>query len=77
MVSWPRMKVIINGQEREFPELTSPVKLGELLQALELKSDRVAVEHNGSIVARGEWESTSVGSGDKLEIVHFVGGGCR
>ncbi len=69
------MKVIINGQEREFPELASSVKVGELLEALELKSDRVAVEHNGSIVARGEWASATVDSGDKLEIVHFVGGG--
>jgi len=77
MVGWPRMKVIINGQEREFPELAAPVKLGELLQALELKSDRVAVEHNGSLVGRGEWASAVVGSGDRLEIVHFVGGGSR
>jgi thiamine biosynthesis protein ThiS len=69
------MKVIINGQEREFPGLEPAVALGELLRALELKSDRVAVELNGSIVARGEWESAAVGSGDRLEIVHFVGGG--
>jgi sulfur carrier protein len=71
------MKVTINGQERDFPGLASPVALGELLQALELKSDRVAVEHNGSIVGRGEWASAVIGSGDKLEIVHFVGGGRR
>lgn len=71
------MKVIINGQERAFPELASPVKLDELLEALELKGDRVAVEHNGSIVARGERAGATVHSGDKLEIVHFVGGGCR
>ncbi len=71
------MKVIINGQDREFPEFTVSVKLVELLEALELKGDRVAVEHNGSIVGRGEWASAVVGSGDKLEIVHFVGGGCR
>jgi sulfur carrier protein len=77
MVSWPSMKVTINGQEREFPELAASVKLDELLQALELKGDRVAVEHNGSIVGRGEWASAMVGSGDQLEIVHFVGGGCQ
>ena len=69
------MKVIINGQEREFPELAAPVKLVELLQTLELKGDRVAVEHNGSIVGRGEWENATISSGDRLEIVHFVGGG--
>jgi sulfur carrier protein len=77
MVSWPSMKVIINGQEREFPDLAASIKLVELLEALELKSDRVAVEHNGSIVGRGEWASATISSGDKLEIVHFVGGGRR
>jgi thiamine biosynthesis protein ThiS len=71
------MKVTINGQEREFPELAASVKLDELLQALELKGDRVAVEHNGSIVRRGEWAGATVSSGDRLEIVHFVGGGRR
>lgn len=71
------MNVIINGQEREFPALAASAGLGELLEAMELKSDRVAVEHNGSIVGRGEWASAIVRSGDKLEIVHFVGGGCR
>jgi thiamine biosynthesis protein ThiS len=69
------MKVTINGQEREFPELAASAALTELLQALELKSDRVAVEHNGSIVGRGEWANATVSSGDRLEIVHFVGGG--
>jgi sulfur carrier protein len=71
------MKVIINGQERTFPELAPQVKLSELLEALELKGDRVAIEQNGSIVARGDWAGAMVNSGDKLEIVHFVGGGCR
>jgi thiamine biosynthesis protein ThiS len=77
MVIWRTMKVILNGQEREFEELASPVPLSALLEALELKGDRVAVEHNGSIVSRGEWSSAEIHSGDKLEIVHFVGGGCR
>jgi thiamine biosynthesis protein ThiS len=76
MVSWPNMKVILNGQEREFVELASPVPLSALVDALALKGDRVAVEHNGLIVARAEWISASVHTGDKLEIVHFVGGGC-
>ena len=69
------MNVIINGQERHFPELAADAKLGELLEILELQGDRVAVEHNGSIVARAEWENAQVHAGDKLEIVHFVGGG--
>ncbi len=71
------MIVIINGQERQFSELASPVGLNELLEVMELKGDRVAVEQNGSIVARGERGSAMVHSGDKLEIVHFVGGGLQ
>ncbi len=76
MVSWRQMTVFINGQERQFPELHEAATLGRLLAALELQSDRVAVELNGSIVGRAEWENAPVQSGDKLEIVHFVGGGC-
>ena len=40
-----------------------------------VKGDRVAIEHNGNIVPRGEWANTSLADGDRLEIVHFVGGG--
>ena len=77
MVSWRGMNIIINGQERQFPELAAEAKLAQLLEILKLQGDRVAVEHNGSIVARAEWESAQVNTGDKLEIVHFVGGGLR
>jgi len=75
MVSWRRMNVIINGQERRVPELADEAKLGELIDLLGFKMDRVAVELNGSIVARAAWGDAQVRSGDKLEIVHFVGGG--
>jgi thiamine biosynthesis protein ThiS len=40
-----------------------------------LKVDRIAVEHNGQIVQRARWADTPVASGDRLEVVHFVGGG--
>jgi len=40
-----------------------------------LKSDRVAVELNRDIVPREQWEKTSLSADDRLEIVHFVGGG--
>jgi sulfur carrier protein len=69
------MDLIINGQPRTFPELAAGATLQDLLTALALKSDRVAVEHNGSIVSRPAWPSTPVTNGDKFEIVHFVGGG--
>jgi sulfur carrier protein len=46
-----------------------------LIADLGLQGDRVAIEHNGNIVPRGEWANTSLADGDRLEIVHFVGGG--
>ncbi len=46
-----------------------------LVEHLGTKSDRVAVELNREIVPRAKWESTSIHEGDRLEIVHFVGGG--
>jgi sulfur carrier protein len=69
------MQVIINGEERIFPELAPDSRLSDLIATLGLKGDRVAVEHNGSIVARSGWETALLSEGDKLEIVHFVGGG--
>ena len=40
-----------------------------------MKLDRVAVELNLEIVSRTQWETTTLKNGDKLEVVHFVGGG--
>ncbi len=68
------MHFFVNGQEREFSDLTAPT-LADLIAKLGLKDDRVAVEHNGNIVPRSGWTQTNLSSGDKLEIVHFVGGG--
>jgi sulfur carrier protein len=69
------LSVILNGQQREFEQLASGASLEALVQTLELKADRVAVEHNGQIAQRGSWSEVPVNSGDRLEIVHFVGGG--
>jgi len=44
---------------------------------LGLKSERVAVELNKKIVRRVEWDSTTISEGDRLEVVHFVGGGSK
>jgi sulfur carrier protein len=43
---------------------------------LALKGDRVAVERNGEIAARTSWPAVMVADGDRIEVVHFVGGGC-
>jgi sulfur carrier protein len=66
------MNLVINGEERSFgPSLT----LASLVEQLGMKQDRVAVELNRSIVPREQWSETSLSDGDRLEIVHFVGGG--
>jgi thiamine biosynthesis protein ThiS len=69
------MHIVINGQGREIAELTGSPTVADLVSALGLKSDRVAIEQNGDIVPRGDWGTASVSDGDKFEIVHFVGGG--
>jgi thiamine biosynthesis protein ThiS len=69
------MQLVINGQQKDFPELAGDAKISDLITQLGLKQDRVAIEQNGEIVPRTAWQSVSLRSGDKLEIVHFVGGG--
>ena len=69
------LSIIVNGQEKLLANLRSPTTLAEVIRELALKGDRIAVEHNGSIAQRATWEDATVASGDRLEIVHFVGGG--
>jgi len=66
------MKLVINGEDRN---LEGPLTLTGLLARLDMKSDRVAVELNLDIVPRDQWTTTNLAEGDRLEIVHFVGGG--
>lgn len=69
------LAIAINGQSRIFAGLESPCSLAALVAELGLKGDRIAVEHNGVIAQRASWQEVFVSSGDKLEVVHFVGGG--
>jgi sulfur carrier protein len=69
------MEIVLNGQRREVGLDTGAATLEALIAVLEMKGDRIAVERNGEIVPRTEWAATLVLSGDRLEIVHFVGGG--
>jgi thiamine biosynthesis protein ThiS len=69
------MKLQINGEARDFNGLSVPFTLAALVETLGMKSDRVAVELNLDIVPRDRWAETQLHEGDKLEIVHFVGGG--
>ncbi|MCI0349455.1 MAG: sulfur carrier protein ThiS [Acidobacteriales bacterium] len=66
------MNLVVNGEEKSFPDSLS---LADLVANLGLKPDRIAVELNREIVPRQKWAGTRLKSGDRLEIVHFVGGG--
>jgi sulfur carrier protein len=62
----------INGERRQFAKALS---VDQLLQRLELRGKRIAVERNGEIVPRSQFEATRLSDGDALEIVVAVGGG--
>ena len=66
------MRVYVNG---EVKELKGPTSLAELITQLDLPAARVAVELNRNVVRRGDWSATMLHDEDRLEIVHFVGGG--
>jgi thiamine biosynthesis protein ThiS len=66
------MNLIINGEDRQFD---SALTISALLDRLGMKPDRVAVELNRELVPRERWIATPLSDDDKLEIVHFVGGG--
>jgi thiamine biosynthesis protein ThiS len=65
------MNLTINGESR----VVSAESLSALIEELGMKSDRVAVELNRQIVPRSQWPQTAIKEGDRLEVVHFVGGG--
>ena len=66
----------VNGQIRRFPLLTNDQSLGSILSTLALRKELIAIALNDTIVPRAEWGHILVSEGDRLEIVHFVGGGC-
>jgi len=68
------LTIVLNGQNRTFA-LESSRSIEGLVEELGLKGDRIAIEQNGEIVPRSEWPQTDLQEGDRLELVHFVGGG--
>ncbi len=66
------MRLVINGDEKNFDQ---PMSVAELLEALGVPSLKVAVELNRAIVPKSAYDATSLKDGDRLEIVNFVGGG--
>jgi sulfur carrier protein len=69
------MKLHINGEERTFSQPAGDFTLAALVESLGMKADRVAVELNREIVPRDRWAEIRLNEGDRLEVVHFVGGG--
>lgn len=66
------MRVQVNG---EMLEVAEKITLDELVRELSLAPERLAIELNREVVRRAAWPETRMREGDKVEIVHFVGGG--
>ena len=68
----PSLSITVNGEARRFP---APLTVAGLIDALGLPAGKVAVERNLEIVPRSAHASTALADGDRVEIVHFIGGG--
>lgn len=66
------MQIVVNGETREVPE---NLTVATLVEHLSLPNERTAIERNREVVRRADWPNTQLGDGDRIEIVHFVGGG--
>ena len=66
------MLVQLNGESREVRDHAT---LADLVSELSLEPARIAIELNKDVVRRGQWAETTLAEGDRIEIVHFVGGG--
>jgi thiamine biosynthesis protein ThiS len=65
------MEIEVNGEKRRADDMT----IQEYLCSLSIDARRVAVELNLTILAKAEFATTRLSEGDRIEIVHFVGGG--
>jgi thiamine biosynthesis protein ThiS len=66
------LQIKLNGETKEVADGTT---LQALIDQLALAPERLAIEHNFAVVRRADWPSVELGEGDRIEIVHFVGGG--
>ncbi len=66
------MKLLVNGEFKEFKKIET---ISQLLQELNVKTQFVAVELNGKIVYKEEFDKALLKDGDRVEVVSFVGGG--
>lgn len=66
------INILLNG---ETLEVLQEIKLDQLLDFFSLPKQRIAIELNNNVVRRVDWPEIVIGDGDKIEVVHFVGGG--
>jgi len=66
------MRLVVNGEERQGGKSTT---VKQLLASMGLADTLVAVERNEEVVPRAQHENTELNEGDRVEVVHFVGGG--
>lgn len=66
------MQITVNGEARE---LQSAVTIAGLLSLLGLPNGKIAVERNLEIVPQSTYDEIILADGDRIEIVHFIGGG--
>ena len=66
------MQIVVNGEARQLPQAT---RLQALIDQLALGERRVAVEINGEIIPRSRWAERPLADGDRVELIHAVGGG--
>ncbi|WP_100331064.1 sulfur carrier protein ThiS [Bacillus xiapuensis] len=67
------MNVVINGKKEKVD--LSDSTAAALLKAFDLDRKTVIVEVNGKIIPKNELETAGIADGDRIELVHFVGGG--
>lgn len=65
------MEIVLNGSRRE----VAAASLAELIAEMGWGEARIAVERNLELVPRRQWSNTALAAGDRIEVVHMVGGG--
>jgi len=66
------IKILLNGKNKTIEDKTN---LNLLLKKLSIESNKVAIEINGVVVSKNDYEKKIIKTNDKIEIVHFIGGG--
>lgn len=67
------MFLIINGED--YDDLPEPLTVSGLITHLSLPEKKIAIERNLEIVPKSTFAETHLANGDRLEIIHFIGGG--